>query len=58
LLAKPNDFEALSRLIQNLIDNPEKISEFGQTSMKRQKEMFSLESYINNFSNQYEKLSE
>lgn len=58
LLAKPNDSEALSRLIQNLIDNPEKISEFGQTSMKRQKEMFSLESYINNFSNQYEKLSE
>ena len=58
LLAKPNDSEALSRLIQNLIDNPEKISEFGQASMKRQKEMFSLESYINNFSNQYEKLSE
>ncbi len=50
LLAKPNDSEALSRLIQNLIDNPEKISEFGQASMKRQKEMFSLESYVKNFS--------
>lgn len=50
LLAKPNDSEALSRLIQNLIDNLEKISEFGQASMKRQKEMFSLESYVKNFS--------
>jgi eps5G len=43
----------LSKAIQELDDNTEKRKQFGEASVKRQKELFSLESYIKNFSDLY-----
>ena len=53
LLATPNQPGELSKAIQELDDNTEKRKQFGEASVKRQKELFSLESYIKNFSDLY-----
>ncbi|MFS9172151.1 glycosyltransferase family 4 protein [Streptococcus infantis] len=53
LLATPNQPAELSKTIQELADNTEKREQFGKASVKRQKELFSLESYIKNFSDLY-----
>ena len=50
LLATPNKPAELSKAIQELADNTEKREQFGSASVQRQKEFFSLESYIRNFS--------
>ncbi|MFR5847452.1 MAG: hypothetical protein ACLUFP_05735 [Streptococcus salivarius] len=43
------------RVIQELADNTEKREQFGKASVKRQKNSFSLQSYIRNFSELYKK---
>ena len=53
LLATPNQPAELSKVIQELVENPEKRNQFGQASVERQRELFSLESYIKNFSELY-----
>ena len=53
LLATPNQPAELSKVIQELVEDPEKRNQFGQASVERQKELFSLESYIKNFSELY-----
>ena len=53
LLATPNKPAELSKAIQELADNTEKREQFGSASVQRQKEFFSLESYIRNFSELY-----
>ena len=53
LLATPNQPAQLSKVIQELVENPEKRNQFGQASVERQRELFSLESYIKNFSELY-----
>ncbi|MFR2192194.1 MAG: glycosyltransferase [Streptococcus sp.] len=55
LLATPNKPAELSKAIQELADNTEKREQFGKASVKRQKELFSLQSYIRNFSELYKK---
>lgn len=55
LLATPNQPEELSKAIQELADNTEKRGQLGSASVRRQKEFFSLESYIRNFSELYKK---
>ena len=55
ILATPNKPAELSKAIQELADNTEKREQFGSASVKRQKEFFSLESYIRNFSELYKK---
>ena len=55
LLATPNQPAELSKVIQELVEDPEKRNQFGQASVKRQRELFSLESYIKNFSELYKK---
>ena len=55
LLATPNEPEELSKAIQELADNIEKREQFGEASVQRQKEFFSLQSYIRNFSELYNK---
>lgn len=55
LLATPNQPAELSKAIQELADNTEKREQFGKASVKRQKELFSLQSYIWNFSELYKK---
>ena len=55
LLATPNQPAELSKAIQELADNTEKREQFGKASVKRQKELFSLQSYIRNFSELYKK---
>ena len=55
LLATPNQPAELSKVIQELADNTEKREQFGKASVKRQKELFSLQSYIRNFSELYKK---
>ena len=52
-LATPTQPGELSKAIQELDDNTEKRKQFGEASVKRQKELFSLESYIKNFSDLY-----
>ena len=56
LLASPNQPAELSKVIQELVENPEKRNQFGQASVERQIELFSLESYIKNFSELYNDL--
>ena len=53
LLATPNQPAQLSKVIQELVENPEKRNQFGHASVERQRELFSLESYIKNFSELY-----
>ena len=55
LLATPNQPAELSKAIQELAENIEKREQFGKASVKRQKELFSLQSYIRNFSELYKK---
>ena len=55
LLATPNQPAELSKAIQDLAENTEKREQFGKASVKRQKELFSLQSYIRNFSDLYKK---
>ena len=55
LLATPNQPSELSKAIQELAENTEKREQFGKESVKRQKELFSLQSYIRNFSELYKK---
>lgn len=47
-LAIPNQPAELSKANQELTDNTEKREKFGKASVKRQKELFSLQSYIRN----------
>lgn len=56
LLATPNQPAELSKVIQELVENPEKRKQFGQASVARQRDLFSLESYIKNFSELYNDL--
>lgn len=53
LLANPNQPAELSKVIQELVEEPEKRNRFGQASIKRQTEVFSLDSYIKHFSELY-----
>ena len=55
LLATPNQPAELSKAIQELVEKTEKREQFGKASVKRQKELFSLQSYIRNFSELYKK---
>ena len=52
-LVKPNRPQELSNAISLLIDSSEKREKFGRVGYQRQKELFSLESYIKNFSELY-----
>ena len=52
-LVKPNRPQELSNAISLLLDSSEKREKFGQVGYQRQKELFSLESYIKNFSELY-----
>lgn len=47
-LAIPNQTAELYKANQGLTDNTEKREKFGKVSVKRQKELFSLQSYIRN----------
>ena len=53
LLASPGQSQELSDAILELVSDPEKRLQFGQASVRRQGESFSLESYIRNFSELY-----
>ncbi len=52
-LVKPNRPQELSNAISLLLDSSEKREKFGRVGYQRQKELFSLESYIKNFSKLY-----
>ena len=52
-LVKPNRPQELSKAISLLLDSSEKREKFGRVGYQRQKELFSLESYIKNFSELY-----
>lgn len=52
-LVKPNRPQELSNAISLLLDSSEKREKFGLVGYQRQKELFSLESYIKNFSELY-----
>ncbi|MGC4040944.1 MAG: glycosyltransferase family 4 protein [Flavobacterium sp.] len=56
LLVKPNCEDDLTRAIQYLIDNPDKRSEMGIQGQKRAIAAFSINSYIQNFENLFERL--
>lgn len=53
LLVTPNSVKHLSTAIQCLLENSELRKGFGEKSEKRQKELFSLQSYIDNFVEEY-----
>ena len=55
-LVKPNRPQELSNAISLLLDSSEKREKFGRVGYQRQKEQFSLESYIKNFSEFYDNL--
>jgi len=55
-LVKPNSPQELSNAISLLLDSSEKREKFGRVGYQRQKELFSLESYIKNFSEFYDNL--
>ena len=55
-LVKPNRPQELSNAISLLLDSSEKREQFGREGYQRQKELFSLESYIKNFSEFYDNL--
>lgn len=52
-LVKPNRPQELSNAISLLLDSSEKREKFGRVGYQRQKELFSLESYLKNFSELY-----
>ena len=52
-LVKPNRPQELSNAISLLLDSSDKREKFGRVGYQRQKELFSLESYIKNFSELY-----
>uniref|UniRef100_A0A1S0ZBI8 Glycosyl transferase family 1 n=1 Tax=Salmonella enterica subsp. enterica serovar Saintpaul TaxID=90105 RepID=A0A1S0ZBI8_SALET len=52
-LVKQNRPQELSNAISLLLDSSEKREKFGRVGYQRQKELFSLESYIKNFSELY-----
>lgn len=54
-LVKPNSPQELSNAISHLLDSSEKREQFGREGYQRQKELFSLDSYIKNFSELYKK---
>ena len=53
LLASPGQAQELSDAILKLVSDSAKRIQFGEASVKRQRELFSLESYIRNFSELY-----
>lgn len=53
LLANPGQTQELSDAILELVSDRIKRNQFGQASVKRQRELFSLDSYIKNFSKLY-----
>ena len=53
LLASPGQAQKLSDAILELVSDSAKRIQFGEASVKRQRELFSLESYIRNFSELY-----
>ena len=55
-LVKPNRPQELSNAISLLLDSSEKREKFGRVGYQRQKELFTLESYIKNFSEFYDNL--
>ena len=55
-LVKPNRPQELSNAISLLLDSSEKREQFGREGYQRQKELFSLDSYIKNFSEFYDNL--
>ena len=55
-LVKSNRPRELSNAISLLLDSSEKREKFGRVGYQRQKELFSLESYIKNFSEFYDNL--
>ena len=55
-LVKPNRPQELSNAISLLLDSSEKREKFGRVGYQRQKELFSLESYVKNFSEFYDNL--
>ncbi len=55
-LVKPNRPQELSNAISLLLDSSEKRERFGRVGNQRQKELFSLDSYIKNFSELYNDL--
>lgn len=58
LFAEVNNIDDLSEKIQRLISNKKIIKNFGDNSIGIQKSKFSLESYVNNFTDIYCKLLE
>jgi glycosyltransferase involved in cell wall biosynthesis len=57
LFAEPCNPEELGEKIQLLLDNKELCEEMGRHSLERQKQYFSLESYIKNFEDTYEEIA-
>ena len=55
-LVKPNSPQELSNAISLLLDSSEKREQFGREGYQIQKELFSLDSYIKNFSEFYDNL--
>ena len=55
-LVKPNRPQELSNAISLLLGSSEKREKFGRVGYQRQRELFSLESYIKNFSEFYDNL--
>ena len=55
-LVKPNRPQELSNAISLLLDSSEKREKLGRVGNQRQKELFSLDSYIKNFSELYDDL--
>ena len=53
LFASPGQAQELSEVILELVSDSEKRNQFGGASIKRQRELFSLESYIRSFSDLY-----
>ena len=56
LLAEANQPEALSKIIEKLVVSHDLRTTFGRNSVERQKKLFSLDSYIANFSKLYKGL--
>lgn len=54
ILVPPKDPMSLSKALCDLLENPEKASNFGEKSRKRVEELFSLEKQVSSFENLYE----
>lgn len=55
LLVEPRDTKKLGEAISKLLVDEKTREEFEESSERRQKELFSLDSYINNFEEEYKK---